>query len=210
MTQLEYIDFIRNSLSMVDKTAKFHREQVKAAVNFAMNTVFYDMYLKGSKDVQKSMERYSTLVSLSVAADSELTNRYTATLSVDVVDLPRVTGGVLEIMSGTLGVYNTGTTFIPVSTMTGEQMYGSESSLPSNVIGFSFSGARQIEFWDFPAGSVGSDHRARIIQQFKSYDATDNVMLPFGKDEQIMELVRQYLGVIPPKDLVNNNADNNG
>ena len=40
MTKIEYIDFIRNSLQMVDKTAKFHREQVAAAINNAVNTVF--------------------------------------------------------------------------------------------------------------------------------------------------------------------------
>lgn len=48
---------------------------------------------------------------------------------------------------------------------------------------------------------------ARVIKQFKDYGLTDNIVLPYGQDERIIELVRQYLGAIPPKDLVNDNAD---
>ena len=61
MTKIEYIDFIRNSLSMVDKTSKFHREQVALAINFAVNTIYYDLYVQNPKAFKKSMERYTTL-----------------------------------------------------------------------------------------------------------------------------------------------------
>jgi len=210
MTKIEYIDFIRNSLSMMDKTAKFHREQVSAAINFAINSVFYDMFLKGDKSVRKSMERYSTLVLISPAINAN-TNRYTADLTIDVVDLPAVTGGILEVIRTLVNAANTTTQFIPVSTMAGEHLFGSESSLPSNVIGFSHSGAREIEFWGMSGfNSLTIKHYARIIKQFRSCANTDNIVLPYGKHEQIVEVVRQYLGVIPPKDLVNNNTQSNG
>ena len=204
MTKAEYIDFIRNSLPQVDKTSRFHREQVAAAINEAVNTVFYDMYKNGNKTVRKSMERYTTIV-ISIPTLDATINRYTSTLTVDVVDLPRKTGGVLEILTAALVPP---TKYIPVSTMEGEQFYGSEASLPSNVTGFAFSGARVIEFWYLSLPDTDVDGvKIRLIQQFKSYTGTDNVLLPYGQNARILELVREYLGVTPPKDIINNNAD---
>ena len=203
MTKIEYIDFIRNSLQMVDKTAKFHREQVAAAINNAVNTVFYDLYLKNPKAFRKSMERYTTFIT-SIPVLNATVGRYVSTLTVDMVDLPRKAGGVLEILMPT----TTTTKFIPVSTMEGEQLYGSEASLSGNVIGFSLSGNRYIEYWDLDiAETPAAGVVIRLIQQFKSYARTDNVLLPYGQDERIMELVRQYLGLIPPKDIINTEAD---
>jgi len=203
MTKIEYIDFVRNSLQMVDKTAKFHREQVSAALNVAINTVFYEVYRDQPKMFAKSLERYTTLVS-STPATNATVGRYHSTLTVDVVDLPKKTGGIIEILTSS----TTTTLFIPVGTMEGEQLYGSEASLPGNVIGFSFSGARDIEYWDMTAGEAAAGVVIRLIKQFKSYSSTDNVKLPYGQDARVMELVREYLGVIPPKDTLNNNADN--
>ena len=210
MTKAEYIDFIRNSLPQVDKTSRFHHDQVAAAINVAVNTIFYDMYKQQPKSFKKSMERY-TVWAINTPAINAYSGRYTSTITVDVVDLPRKSSGILEILQGTLlglGPSNTTTTkFIPVSTMEGEQFYGSESSLPDNVIGFSFSGARAIEYWGMKAADATLGVYIRLIKQFKAYALTDNVILPYGRDQQIIELVRQFLGAIPPKDLVNDNAD---
>ena len=210
MTKAEYIDFIRNSLPQVDKTSRFHHDQVAAAINVAVNTIFYDMYKQQPKSFKKSMERY-TVWAINTPAINAYSGRYTSTITVDVVDLPRKSSGILEILQGTLlglGPSDTTTTkFIPVSTMEGEQFYGSESSLPDNVIGFSFSGARAIEYWGMKAADATLGVYIRLIKQFKAYALTDNVILPYGRDQQIIELVRQFLGAIPPKDLLNDNAD---
>ena len=210
MTKAEYIDFIRNSLPQVDKTSRYHHDQVAAAINVAVNTIFYDMYKQQPKSFKKSMERY-TVWAINTPAINAYSGRYTSTITVDVVDLPRKSSGILEILQGTLlglGPSDTTTTkFIPVSTMEGEQFYGSESSLPDNVIGFSFSGARAIEYWGMKAADATLGVYIRLIKQFKAYALTDNVILPYGRDQQIIELVRQFLGAIPPKDLVNDNAD---
>jgi hypothetical protein len=203
MTKIEYIDFIRNSLQMVDKTYRFHREQVAAAINVAVNTMFYDLFLKNPKSFRKSMERYTTAVA-SIPALNATVGRYHSTLTVDVVDLPRKAAGIIEVLTAT----TTTTRFVPITTMEGEQLYGAEASLPGNVIGFSLSGARDVEYWDMTAAEAAAGVVLRLIKQFRSYANTDNVKLPYGQDAQIIELVRQYLGVIPPKDLINNNVDN--
>jgi len=209
MTKAEYIDFIRNSLQAVDKTAKYHPEQVAAAINVAVNTVFYEVYKDQPRIFAKSMERYTTQTQLIPVNTSAVAPRYTAPVTVDIVDLPRKTGGILEILQKTLiptGLSSV-TTYIPVTTMEGEQFYGSEASLPDNVVGFSWSGARVVEFWGMSVTQASNTVLARYIKQFKSYSSTDNVVLPYGQDQRIIELVREYLGAIPPKDLVNNNAD---
>ena len=215
MTKNEYIDFIRNSLPMEDKTDKFHPAQVEAAINLAVNTAFYEMYAKNPKVMAKSLERYSTLI-WSAIFNTVRPPRYTASLTVDIVDLPRKTGGILEIsdsgfdMGGTDPILATTTKFLPLTTMEGEQLYGAEAVLASNEYGFSFAGggSRVIEFWGSAAGFAAMfGVWIRAIKQFKSYSSTSQVLLPYGQDERIIELVRQYLGVIPPKDLINDNAD---
>jgi len=199
MTKLEYIDFIRNSLQMVDKTAKFHREQVAAAINSALNTVFWEMYDKNPNVMKKSLERYAVATTNTTALNAT-TNRYNSTLTVDMVDLPRKGGGIVGIITTS----TTTTKYIPLTVLEGDQFYGAESSLPDNVIGFSPTGSRKIEYWNMTGATAVV---IRLIKQFRSYATTDNVVLPFGQDERIMELVREYLGAIPPKDLVNDNAE---
>lgn len=203
MTKIEYIDFIRNSLRMADKTAKYHPTQVDAAINVAVNTVFYEVYAENKQDFMKQLERYTTIVTSTPALHATLTSRYHSTLTVDVVDLPRKTGGIIEITTAT----GTTTKFVPISTIEGEQLYGSEASLNGAEVGFSYTGARDIEYWGMSATEATSGVVIRLIKQFMDYANTDNVKLPFGQDERIIELVRQYLGAIPPKDLINDNRD---
>lgn len=211
MTKNEYIDFIRNSLQMEDKTNKFHPKQVEAAINLAVNTVFYEMYAKNPKSMMKAMERYTTTVvetipiSITPTLDAT-TGRYETTLSFDVVDLPKKAGGIIEITEAS----NNTTKYVPVSAIEGEQLYGSEGSLPDNIIGYTMHGSRIIEYWGMVVATVPADIVIKAIKQFKGYSITDNILLPYGQDERIIELVRQYLGVIPPKDLINDNADANG
>jgi len=199
MTKNEYIDFVRNSLQMVDKTQKYHSQQVAAAINHAVNTVFWEMYGKNGNVMKKSLERYTTLVTNTTAANAT-TTRYNSSLTVDVVDLPRKAGGIIGIIEDD----TTTTKYVPVGVLEGDQLYGSESSLPDAIIGFSFDGIRTIEYWNMTAAT---DVIIRVIKQFNSYTTTENVLLPFGQDERIIELVRKYLGDIPPKDLINNEAD---
>jgi len=206
MTKLEYIDFIRNSLQSVDQTAKYHHNQVAAAINIAINTVFYELYEKNPKVMGKALERYTTEVTGTCALDVSI-NRYTTTLTVDVVDLPRKTGGVYEIITPNGASTIPTTHFVPVTTMEGEQLWGSESSLPGTVIGFSWASSRIIEYWYMSPAEAADGVAIRLIKQFKSYANTDNVNLPYGQDQRIIDLTRQYMGAIPPKDLVNDNAD---
>ena len=210
MTKIEYVDFIRNSLQMVDKTGKFMPKQVAAAINVAVNTVFYELYKNSPRSITKSLERYTTLHSpITVTPElSATTGRYESALTFDVVDLPRKTGGIFDIITD--NVTPAATKFVPISVLEGDQLFGSESSLPGNVIGYSFTGPRTIEYWGMSAAEAAASVVVRAIKQFKSLSDTDNVLLPLGQDERIIELVREYLGVIPPKDLVNDNADANG
>lgn len=209
MTKKEYIDFIRNSLQMVDQTQKYHREQVAAAINLAVNTVFWELYQRKPRAMERSMERYTTQVSGSVTV-SEVTQRYITTLDLDVVDLPKVTGGIIEVSSSVTNVQQ----YVPMSSMQGEQLYGAEGTLPgwmsvapTEIIGYSWDGAREIEYWDMDDLNAEWGVVIRLIKQFRSYSLTDNVLMPYGQDQRIIELTRQYLGAIPPKDLISDNAD---
>lgn len=202
MRKLEYIDFIRNSLLQVDKTSKYHPKQVGVALNMAVNSMFYELWDNNPKMFIKSMERYTTVIS-KIPTTNATTGRYEVDIGSDVVDLKRKTGGILDIMTAT----TTTTIFIPVSVIEGNQFYGAESSLPDNVIGYSWNGSQSIEFWNISAAQAAAGVVIRLIKQFHEMGDTDDVLLPYGQDERIIELVRQFLGAIPPKDIINSNAD---
>jgi len=72
MTKGEYIDFIKNNLTQLDQTARYHSKQVEYAIEKVFNQVYYDM----AKKSPNSLERYSVLLT---SIDSYLdtnTNRY--------------------------------------------------------------------------------------------------------------------------------------
>lgn len=210
MTKAEYIDFIRNSLPMVDQTNRFHENQIAVAINMAVNTVFWDMYEQNPRKMAKSMERYTTTITLT-PLNNVVRGRYAVVIDHDIVDLPRKTGGVISIRQwdglGVPSLTTTTTNYVPVTVMEGEQFYGSESSLTGVVVGFSWSKIRQLEFWGMSATEASNTIEVRFIKQFKGYSFADDVLLPYGQNERIIELVRQYLGLIPIKDIVNDNAD---
>ena len=158
MTKAEYIDFIRNSLPMVDKTDKYHRKQVSAAINMAVNQVFRDMYASLGKTAKKSLERYTTLVS-KTPATNVTTGRYEADIALDIVDLPRKAGGVFDVMTSS----TTTTKFVPVSVLEGNQLYGAEASLPGNIVGYTWDGAHAVEFWDMSAAEASAGVVVRFI-----------------------------------------------
>ena len=210
MTKQEYTDFIRNSLPRVDQTNRYDRRQVAVAINVAVNTVFYELYMQNPKKMTKAMERYSTTATI-VPSDTTLRGRYVGTLTGDVVDLPRKTGGILSIRQwdggGIAEIETTVTNYVPVTVMEGEQFYGSEASLSGVVVGFSWSKLGQIEFWGMSAAEAAKGVEVRYLKQFKSYTDTESVILPFGQDERIIQLVREFMGLTPPVDTINDNSD---
>jgi hypothetical protein len=161
--------------------------------------------------MKKALERYATLAE-DLAVSTDATGlRYQTTLTADVVDLPRKTGGILQVNRSDgntdLGAWSSTTLFVPVTPIEGEQMYGAEGALPGTVIGYAFSGPRTIWFWNMSTAQKNAGVWVRYIKQFKGYTDSENVLLPYGQDERIIELTRQFLGAIPPKDLINNEAD---
>ncbi len=50
--------------------------------------------------------------------------------------------------------------------------------------------------------------RIDVVQPFDAYSSSDTVIIPFGKDAQLLTAVIEILRTIPPVDLQDNNADN--
>jgi hypothetical protein len=127
----------------------------------------------------------------------------------DIMNLPTKASGIIEIIAFDSGggPSNVSTKFIPVTALEARQFQGSEASLPGNVIGYTWAGNKVIEYWNMDATTAAAGVLAKIIKPFKSYSATDTFTPPYGQEQQIITIVREYLGVIPPKDTINNNAD---
>jgi hypothetical protein len=207
MTKRDLISFYRNSLPAPDKTGKYHPQIISYAVRMAYEQLLYDMYLINPKNLD---EYVVTLNDLAVVKG----DRDYITLDKSFIKLPGKGSGVRSVhtvflpaaLSDIDDVY-----FFPMTLQEYEQAQNSDMWATGEAVGYAV-GQGKIYLhnlpvdWDYLSGSVSAD----IVQSFEEYADTDEVMMPHGQAERLTELVVQYLGKIPPKNLLNNNSDQNG
>ena len=56
-------------------------------------------------------------------------------------------------------------------------------------------------------GDVITSVRMNLVVSFMSYSATDTYHIPGGSSLDLFDAILQILRGVPPKDLINNNAD---
>ena len=198
MKKGEYIDYVRNSLALLDKTNKYHRNQVAFAIEKAFNSAFYELYQTNPKN----LDRYGYDITGATVVLDNSTNRYYTILSKKYVNLPGKSSGII-----TVNFTNTNTTtFVPVSDMEIGQLSDLDATLPGNVIGFIPTQDR-LYFYNMDGFRATKTLRIKIVLPFTEYGDDDEVFSPFGTDMKALEAVRRSLAMIPPKDLLNNNTD---
>jgi len=197
MTKKEYIDWMRNNVSRIDKTARYHPKQVEYAIEKVFNQVYYDLALKSPN----SLDRYSIeLTGVSSVDGTAANGRWYADLTKDYVDLPFKTSGVLEVRLPS----TTTLAFVPMTSMEMDQAYGADLTLGSTIIGFSAHNGK-VEFFGMTAEATTLV--IKIVPLFSEYVDADEVYPPFGKDLDITGQVMQILSNIPPVDLTNDNSN---
>ena len=64
-----------------------------------------------------------------------------------------------------------------------------------------------VEYYGVPAATVSVGVRMDIVIPFDNYAAGDDVIIPFGKDLQLISVIIEVLRSTPKVDLIDNNAD---
>lgn len=203
MTKRQLVSFYRNSLP-ASQTSRYHPQIIAYAVRMAYEQLLYDMYLIDPKNLDEYIVTLSDLAVINGDRDYIMTDK-------SFIKLPGKASGVRGIHSVDMPDSLSGLetyVFKPMTLQEYEQASGSDIWGSGTVIGYAV-GQGKIYLhnlpvdWDYLSGSVHVD----IVQSFEEYADTDEVMVPHGQAERMTELVVGYLSKIPPKDLINNNSD---
>ncbi|KKM80877.1 hypothetical protein LCGC14_1335480 [marine sediment metagenome] len=201
MTKAEIISFVWNNLQKVDKTNKYHRVVIEKAITIAFNQGYTDIFDREPRLLDNYTVTYGTTgTPITTALNSDGSTIYEATLPVEYVPFNDKASGVRHVFT----LAKSSTKFYP---MTKYELDIADNTLTGEIddrLGYVVR-PTVIEFHGM-TGAVSV--RMDIVQPFDVYLSGDAVMIPFGKDAQLLTAVIEILRTILPVDLQDNNADN--
>lgn len=203
MTKAEIRSLIRNYLAKIDKTNKYHPEVIDATIERAFSQAYSDIFFRKPMELDNyTVELGGDGTTISVSQDTD-TLVYYSDLSVGYVPLPDKASGVRHVFTEETG----GTGFYPMSGTEFDLMSrGVLSANVSNKIGYVVRPTR-VEYYGATAAVIAAGVRMHVLQLFREYSDTDTVNMPFSRDIDLVKAVLELLGVIPPVDLQDTNAD---
>ena len=203
MTKAEIISFVWNNLQKVDKTNKYHRVVIEKAITIAFNQGYTDIFDRDPRLLDNYTVSYGASGSITPAANAT-TGILEATLPVEYVPFPDKASGVRKVIPENYG--SIPDRFYPMNkqelVMAGSTLYGEIDDRWGYVV------RKDILQLYKPSGAATFEIRIDIVQPFDAYSSSDTVIIPFGKDAQLLTAVIEILRTIPPVDLQDNNADN--
>ena len=189
-------------LAAVDKVGKYHDTFLDHVLETCLNSVYFQVHEKNPMALGQYTKAYSVATALYAAT----TGRYSMAIPTVVVPMPDKRGGVRAIRS-TLGL---ATYFAPITHQELALMENSQAdnltvTTPAVVYYTVFNGT--IDFKNMTAAIAAAPFFLDLLVAFTSLVDTDEVPLPYGKNTEIMKMALEMIGVIPPKDLLDNNSD---
>ena len=201
MTKAEIISFVKNELGKVDKTNKYHPVVIEKAITLAFNQGYNDVFDQDPRLLDNYTVTYPTVA---IAADGT-TAILESTLPAEYVPFKDKNSGVRNIAT----IQQSDVKFFPASKREFE-------ILPNTLIGelntadeIAYYVVRKgtVEYYGVPATIVSAGVRMDIVIPFDNYAADDTVIIPFGKDIQLIMAIIEVLRSTPNIDLIDNNTD---
>ena len=205
MTKEDIRSLVRNYLPKNDKTNKYHPEVIDATIERAFNQAFSDIFFKRPMDIDNyTVEYKGTGDGIAISTDANTAIKY-VTLPVAYTPLPDKASGVRHVYSMTSDSDNSD--FYPMTETEYDLM--SEGVLSNNVRSKYGYVVRPdiIEIYGMSATDTLAKVRIRVLQLFREYSDSDVVNMPFGRDIDLIQAVLTLLGVVPPVDLKDDNAE---
>lgn len=193
---------LKNTLSAIDKTAKWHDNYLDHILESCITSLVYEAYARDPRALGQYTKRYTA----QTITGSGTAGRYYHTLAVSLMALPDKRGGVRGIVSST----GTNTYFAPVTDqellmMEEAQIDELTTTTPSLI--YYVVHPTIIEFKNMNATIAAGTLTLDLLVAFTSLVDTDRVPLPFGAEASVLKMALEILGVTPPKDLLDNNAE---
>jgi hypothetical protein len=202
MTKQVIRALLKNTLAQIDKTSKYHDTYIDHLIEQCVNSVYYQVYAQSPRALGQYTKRYTT----QAIASGGTANRYYHTLTVSLVPMPDKRGGVRSIVSSV----DTDVYFVPVTDqelmlMDEAQADGLTTATP--IVVYYIVRPDLIEFKNMTATIGAGTLTLDLLVCFTDLADTDEVPLPLGKNVEVIKMALEILGVVPPKDLLDNNSD---
>lgn len=204
MTKKQWISYIKNHLRRIDETNKYHNVVVERTIDTVHSQMFSEMYAKSKRGLYQYLKEYTETITgpLPTAAGDAVSVSYLP------VNLPRINGGVFDVY------YKVGGTGDKVPCeLTGKDMF--DRAMDSTYDTLGVQGKHLVSYFDnglyFDVAQAATNViYYKILPRFSTMADTDEVKLPVGAEEVLADRVLDTMRMIPPVDLMNDNADANG
>jgi len=196
MTRQEYIDFISNVLSPIDKTNRFHKENIRVACDFVYAEKMAQVLDSAELDLF-TKEYLAQDVTLDASRDL-----YYMDLPAAIIPIPRISSGIQYINT------NQGMALDFCPTTEREMYYidGSVTQLVDTTIGYWIQGTKVWFDNSMTPAIATAGVRVILIPRFSEFDKDDIVQIPNCTSMQFVQEVIQLIAPSAPVDLKANNA----
>ena len=185
----------------IDKTSRYHETFLDHVIETCINSVYYQIHAQSPRALGQYTKRYSGQYLASGTG-----GRYAYALTVKLVPLPDKRGGVRNIIDEQdRDIYFVPVTDQELSLM--EESQGSTLTTTTPIVAYFAVRPTIVEFEGLTSTELYHTFTFDLIVAFTSLSDSDDVPLPYGKDAEIMKMALEMIGVVPPKDLLDNNAE---
>ena len=189
-------------LSSIDKTGKWHPTLLDHVLEGVINSMYFQVHAQNPM----ALGQYTKAYSIATSTLNASTGLYEAALRAALVPLPDKRGGVRAIRSSLgLDVY-----FSPITHQElglGDGSQADDLTTTTTRVVYFVTYESTLFFKNMTSTIAAAPIYLDLLVAFTSLIDSDEVPLPYGKDVEIMKTALEILGVVPPKDLLDNNSD---
>jgi hypothetical protein len=193
MLKLELIEALNERLP-----TKVNPKVLSLWIGRAFNQIIYDTFRKNLTSLDIFTKTYNNI---DVTFDED-TDTWYSNLPVQVVQLPISGDGVLSIHS----MKGKGIEFSAKKSGMQNIHRNMEVTVLNGPIPYWLMNGK-IEYGTKGGIDTVKKVRMRLIPQFGELDMMDEIHIPSGKDEQLMELIIQFAGATPPQKEINDQSN---
>jgi len=193
MKKIEFLEALQDRLP-----TKLHAKVLSLFIGRAFNQIIYDTFRKDLTSMDIFTKTYNNIP---VVYDAD-TDIWYSTLPVAIIQLPMSGDGVMSIHS----MKGKGIEFAAKKAGMQEIHQNLEVNTLSGPIPYWLMNGR-VEYGIKSGIDTNTKVRMRVIPQFGALDMLEEIHIPSGKDEQLMELVVQFAGGTPPEKEINDQSN---
>lgn len=193
---------LKLTLTAIDKTSRWHDTYLDHVLETAISTLVFQAHEQNPRALGQYTKRYTA----QTITSGGLSSRYYHTLTVSLVPLPDKRGGVRSIVSSA----DTDVYFVPTTDQ--ELILMDEAQVDSLIVTtpivvYYVVRPDIIEFKNMTVAIATGTLTLDLLVAFTSLADSDQVPLPYGKNAEVLKMALEILGVVQPKDLLDNNSD---